>query len=74
MKAFMVMCLLTAFFAITTLICLAGWVCRKVSVLILLTYMCHKGYNLPDEDEIEDFKKYVVEHVAKEITKKITRS
>lgn len=70
----MVMYLLTAFFAITTLICGAGWLCRKVSVLLLLTYMYHKGYKPPNQDEIEACRKYVVEQVAKDITKKITRS
>lgn len=73
-RGFMVMRLLIVFFATMTLICGAGWVCRKVSVLILLTYMYHKGYKPPDEDEIEACRKYVVEHVAKDIKKKITHS
>lgn len=66
--------MLAILFAITTLICAAGWLCRKISVLMLLTYIIKKGYKPPDDEELEACRKFVVEQIVRDVTKKATRS
>lgn len=66
--------MLAILFAITTLICAAGWFCRKISVLLLLTYITRKGYKPPDDEELEACRKFVVEQIARDVTKKAIRS
>ncbi len=65
----MIMKCLVVIFAMTTVICGIGWICRKISVLMLWVYMLKKGYKPPNDKEIEACKKYVVDHIVEDFFK-----
>lgn len=57
--------MLTAFFALTTIICSLGWLVRSVSTMAMSYYIFKKGYTPPSDDEMKECTQYVVKHLLK---------
>ncbi len=56
---------MAAFFIVTTVICVLGWISRYISCMSLIYYIKKKGYALPSDEEIKACTKYVVKHLLK---------
>lgn len=55
----------TVVFAVTTMICAAGWLSRYISCMAILYYIAEKGYKLPSDDDIKECTHEAVKHLFK---------
>ena len=55
----------TAIFAITTMICAAGWLVKHISCMAIIYYITTKGYKLPNDKEIRECTREAVKHLFK---------
>lgn len=62
----MMLKILVVIFAMTTVVCAVGWICRKISVLMLLTYLFLNEYKPPDDKDLEACRKIVVDQIVED--------
>lgn len=55
----------TIFFIITTIVCAIGWLACHIGAKAIVYYMKQKGYPRPDEKEINECTRHVVEMLFK---------
>lgn len=52
-------------FIVTTIICAAGWVVTRVSLITVLWYMNERKYPFPNDAEMKKGTKYAIKHFLK---------
>lgn len=57
--------MLTVIFIVITIILGLAWLMKHISLLSLICYMEKKGYNMPDDNEIKECTRFVLEHLFK---------
>jgi len=57
--------MLTAMFAVSTVICASGWFIRYISTAAFAYYLETKGYPQPNEQEIRECTQWVIKQIFK---------
>ncbi len=55
----------TGVLLLTTIICAIGWLKNHITALTLAYFMKKKGYTQPDDEEIRECTRWVVERLLK---------
>lgn len=57
--------MLTIFFALTTVVCVIGWLSRYISTCAMIYYIEKKGYTQPSDSEIKECTLWVTKKIFK---------
>lgn len=55
--------MLAILFAITTLICARGWLCNRISMLTMVTYIAENSGALPTYEELKQCQKRAIKEM-----------